>query len=105
MKGKGVLTVVSGFSGTGKGTVTKALARDCSQYVLSVSATTRKPRNDEREGVEYYFMDNAAFEKMIAEDAFYEYAGYVDHYYGTPKDYVMSQMEAGKDVILEIEIQ
>ena len=105
MKGKGVLTVVSGFSGTGKGTVTKALARDYSQYVLSVSATTRKPRNDEREGVEYYFMDNAAFEKMIAEDAFYEYAGYVDHYYGTPKAFVDEQLAAGKDVILEIELQ
>ena len=75
------------------------------EYALSISATTRKPRVGEEEGKAYFFKSNEEFEKMIREDAFLEYAGYCDHYYGTPKAYVDEQLEKGKNVILEIEIQ
>lgn len=102
---KGVLTVLSGFSGTGKGTVVKELLRRHEQYALSVSATTRAPREGEVHGREYYFLTTEEFEQMIGEGAFYEYARYVDHYYGTPKAFVEEQLQKGKDVILEIEIQ
>lgn len=105
-KNRGILTVVSGFSGSGKGTMMKELMkRHEGQYALSVSATTRTPRAGERDGVEYFFRTREAFEQMIAEDALIEYAQYVGNYYGTPKAYVEEQLEAGKDVILEIEIQ
>lgn len=105
-KNKGILIVVSGFSGAGKGTIMKELINKYSeQYALSISATTRKPRNGERDGVEYFFKDREEFEQMIAEDALIEYAQYVGNYYGTPKAYVEEQLNAGKDVILEIEIQ
>lgn len=102
---KGVLTVLSGFSGTGKGTVVKELLRRHEQYALSVSATTRAPREGEVHGREYYFLTTEEFEQMIDEGAFYEHARYVDHYYGTPKAFVEEQLQKGKDVILEIEIQ
>lgn len=105
MKEKGVLTVLSGFSGTGKGTVVKELLRRYDRYALSVSATTRAPREGEVHGREYYFLTAGEFEKMIGEGAFYEYARYVDHYYGTPRTFVEEQLDQGKDVILEIEIQ
>ena len=105
MKEKGVLTVLSGFSGTGKGTVVKELLRRYDRYALSVSATTRAPREGEVHGREYYFLTAGEFEKMIGEGAFYEYARYVDHYYGTPKEYVLQNLAAGRDVLLEIEIQ
>ncbi len=105
MKERGILAVVSGFSGAGKGTLMKALMGKYDNYALSISATTRKPREGEEHGREYFFVEKEEFEKMIEEDRLIEYARYVDHYYGTPKEYVMSQMEAGKDVILEIEIQ
>ena len=105
MKERGILAVVSGFSGAGKGTLMKALMERYDNYALSISATTRKPREGEVHGREYFFVEEEEFEKMIGEDRLIEYARYVDHYYGTPRDYVMSQMEAGKDVILEIEIQ
>ena len=105
MKERGILAVVSGFSGAGKGTIMKALLERYDNYALSISATTRKPREGEQHGREYFFVGEEEFEQMIAEDRLIEYARYVDHYYGTPKDYVMSQLEAGKDVILEIEIQ
>ena len=75
------------------------------QYALSISATTRKPRTGEVHGREYFFLEREAFEKLIEEDALIEHACYVGNYYGTPKSYVMEQMDAGKDVILEIEIQ
>ncbi len=81
MTEKGVLTVLSGFSGTGKGTVVKELLRRYEQYALSVSATTREPREGEVHGREYYFLTTEEFEKMIGDGAFYEYARYVDHYY------------------------
>lgn len=102
---KGILIVVSGFSGAGKGTLMKRLMEEYDNYALSISATTRDPRPGEVHGREYFFRTNEEFEKMIAHDELIEYAKYVNHYYGTPKDYVMEQLESGKDVILEIEIQ
>ena len=105
-KNKGILTVVSGFSGAGKGTIMKELLkRHPDTYALSISATTRNPRPGETDGVEYFFRTREEFEKMIAEDALIEYAQYVGNYYGTPKAYVEEQLLAGKNVILEIEIQ
>lgn len=106
MSHKGILAVVSGFSGAGKGTLMRELlARYSEQYALSISATTRKPRTGEEHGREYFFITREEFEQMIEADALIEHASYVGNYYGTPKSYVLEQMEAGKDVILEIEIQ
>lgn len=102
---RGILSVVSGFSGAGKGTLMQALLEKYDNYALSVSATTRAPRPGERNGMEYFFKTKEEFEKMISEDAFIEYACYVDHYYGTPRAYVEEQLNAGRDVILEIEVQ
>ena len=105
-KNKGILIVLSGFSGSGKGTIMKELMRRYSeQYVLSISATTRNPRPGETDGVEYFFRTKEEFESMIERDELIEYAKYVENYYGTPKAYVEEQLAAGKDVILEIEIQ
>jgi guanylate kinase len=97
--------VVSGFAGTGKGTVMKELLGRYDSYALSISATTRNPRPGEVDGREYFFKTKEEFEQMIANNEFVEYACYVGNYYGTPKKYVQEQLEAGKDVILEIEIQ
>lgn len=105
MNNKGILIVVSGFSGAGKGTLMKALMERYDNYALSISATTRNPRKGETDGREYFFRTVEEFEKMIAQEELIEYAKYVDNYYGTPKAYVMEQLEAGKDVVLEIEIQ
>ena len=102
---KGILVVVSGFSGAGKGTVMKRLMEKYDDYALSVSATTRKPRPGEEDGREYFFRTRDEFEKLIEEDALLEYAQYVENYYGTPRSYVEEQLQAGKNVILEIEIQ
>lgn len=102
---KGILTVLSGFSGAGKGTVMKRLLEKYDEYALSISATTRNPREGEMDGREYFFKETKEFEKMIAQDELIEYAKYVNHYYGTPRSYVEEQLEKGKDVILEIEIQ
>ena len=101
---KGTLAVISGFSGVGKGTVVKELVRRY-PYALSVSATTRDPRPGEVDGVAYHFITKEAFLKKIEEGDFFEYASYVDQYYGTPKSYVLEQLEEGKDVILEIEAE
>ena len=98
-KSKGILIVLSGFSGSGKGTIMKELMKKYSdQYALSISATTRSPRPGETDGVEYFFRTKEQFEKMIADDELIEYAKYVDNYYGTPKAYVEEQLAAGKDV-------
>lgn len=102
---KGILIVVSGFSGAGKGTIMKELLKRYDNYALSVSATTRAPREGEADGREYFFVTEQEFEKMIAKEELIEYAKYVDNYYGTPRAYVEEQLLAGKDVILEIEIQ
>lgn len=105
-KNKGILLVLSGFSGSGKGTVMKEIMKKYPEhYALSVSATTRAPRVGETDGIEYFFKTREEFETMIAEDELIEYAQYVSNYYGTPKAYVEEQLQAGKDVILEIEIQ
>ena len=106
MNQRGILIVVSGFSGAGKGTLMKELMKRYEEtYALSVSATTRNPREGEVDGREYFFKTTEEFEKMIAKEELIEYARYVDNYYGTPRTYVEQQLEAGKDVILEIEIQ
>ena len=105
MKKQGSLVVVSGFAGTGKGTVMKELLSRYDSYALSISATTRNPRPGEVDGREYFFKTKEEFEQMISEGAFVEYACYVGNYYGTPKQYVEEQLLAGKDVILEIEVQ
>ena len=105
MREKGILIVVSGFSGSGKGTIMKELLKQYDNYALSISATTRNPRPGEEDGREYFFKTVEDFEKMIAKEELIEYARYVDNYYGTPRAYVEEQLEAGKDVILEIEIQ
>lgn len=102
---KGILTVISGFSGAGKGTLMKRLTRDYDNYALSVSMTTRAPREGERDGIEYFFVNTDAFQERIQQGKMLEYACYCGNYYGTPRDYVQEQLEAGKDVILEIEIQ
>ena len=103
---KGQLIIMSGFSGSGKGTITKALLDNYqNEYALSISATTRAPREGEKEGVHYFFLTRDAFEQMISEGAFLEHAQYVENYYGTPRKYVEEQLALGKNVILEIEIQ
>jgi guanylate kinase len=103
---KGILVVISGFSGSGKGTLMKKLIEEYgADYALSVSATTRSPRPGEVDGKDYFFVTKDRFEEMIQADALVEYAQYVENYYGTPKQYVFDQLDAGKNVILEIEIQ
>ena len=102
---KGIIIVVSGFSGAGKGTLMKELTKKYDNYALSVSATTRNPRPGEVNGREYFFVSNEEFEKLIKENGLIEHAGYVDHYYGTPRKFVEDKLSQGIDVILEIEIQ
>lgn len=105
MSKRGCLVIISGFSGAGKGTVVNELTSRYSNYALSISATTRAPRKGEENGREYFFRTKEEFEELIKQDALYEYAQYVSNYYGTPKAYVQQQLDAGKDVILEIEVQ
>ncbi len=105
MQHQGILAVISGFSGAGKGTVMKALLEQYDSYALSVSATTREPRPGEANGREYFFVSEQEFTSMIEKGDLIEYARYVNHYYGTPKAYVESMLAEGKDVLLEIEIQ
>ena len=103
---KGILVVVSGFSGSGKGTIMKELLKKYpEQYALSISATTRQPREGETDGVEYFFKETKEFEQMIAEDAFIEYAQYVGNYYGTSLKVIEEKLAAGIDVLLDIEVQ
>ncbi|MDD3279822.1 MAG: guanylate kinase [Lachnospiraceae bacterium] len=105
MNNKGILVVVSGFSGAGKGTLMKELLSRYDNYALSISVTTRTPRPGEQEGVHYFYRTEEEFDQMVEQNAFIEYARYVKHSYGTPKTYVEQQLSAGKDVILEIELQ
>lgn len=105
MKNKGVLTIISGFSGVGKGTLVKMLLEKYDNYALSISATTREPRVGEQDGVNYFFITKDEFEKKIDNKELLEYAQYVGNYYGTPRRYVEEQLNNGKDVLLEIEIQ
>ena len=105
MQGQGALIVISGFSGAGKGTLVEKLITDSDRFALSISMTTRTPREGEENGREYFFVTKEEFEQNISEDGFLEHACYVGNYYGTPKAYVKEQIEKGKDVILEIEVQ
>ena len=105
MKQRGILVVVSGFAGAGKGTLMKNLVGKYDGYALSVSATSRKPRPGEVDGVSYFFKTREEFEAMIQADELVEHAEYVGNYYGTPKKFVDEQLDKGNDVILEIEIQ
>lgn len=105
MDTKGKLIVVSGFSGAGKGTIMKRLLSDYEDYELSISVTTRPPREGELEGKSYYFRSQDTFDKMIEQGYFIEYARYVGKSYGTPVDFVEQKMAEGKKVLLEIEIQ
>ena len=103
---KGLLIVISGPSGVGKGTVRKALfEREGHDLVYSISMTTRKPRQGETNGKEYYFVTKEEFEKNISEGKMLEYAEFVNNYYGTPLDKINEQLESGKEVVLEIEVQ
>ena len=105
MKSRGLLLVVSGPSGAGKGTICNALVGSHPEIFLSVSATTRKPREGEIEGKSYYFMQEEQFKDKIANCGFIEWACFCGNYYGTPKDKVEQLLDEGKDVILEIEVQ
>ena len=102
---KGILLIISGFAGSGKGTIVKRLLSEYDNYAVSVSATTRAPRPGEEDGKDYFFVNREKFEQMITDDEFLEYAQYVDNYYGTPRKYVNRMLDEGKDVILEIEQQ
>ena len=105
MTKKGLLLVVSGPSGVGKGTICKEYLNKYDDCALSVSATTRSPRDGEVNGVSYFFLSHEEFRKKIDEGGFLEHAVFCDNYYGTPKDAVMEKLEEGKNVILEIEVQ
>ena len=105
MNDTGILIILSGFAGSGKGTIIKELLSRYDNYALSVSATTRAPREGEEEGVHYFFKTEEEFKEMIARGDLLEYANYVGNYYGTPREYVKQQLLAGKDVILEIETE
>lgn len=105
MSNKGILIVISGPSGAGKGTICKELLEKNDDLFLSVSATTREPRQGEVEGVNYYFMSKEDFKKKIDEGDFLEWAEVYGNYYGTPKSRVTEMLEEGKNVILEIDIQ
>ncbi|WP_052256669.1 guanylate kinase [Salinicoccus sp. YB14-2] len=103
---KGLLIVLSGPSGVGKGTVRKAIFDDPDTgFKYSISMTTRKMREGEVDGVDYFFKTREEFESLIEQDKFIEHAQYVGNYYGTPVDYVVETMEKGHDVFLEIEVE
>ncbi len=105
MTNRGLLVVLSGPSGAGKGTICKAWLERNPNAVLSVSVTTRAPRPGEVEGVNYFFKTKEEFEEMVENNEFLEYASVYGNYYGTPRKYVQSQLLSGRDVILEIDIQ
>lgn len=102
---KGFLLVVSGPSGCGKGTICNRLLQRNKGFVFSVSATTRKPRNGEKEGANYFFIDDKKFKNMVENNEFIEHAKVHNNYYGTPKSFVLNEIHKGKVVILEIDVQ
>lgn len=102
---KGILYILSGPSGVGKGTVRERLFEEETHLKYSVSATTRDKRPGEIHGKDYFFKKHSEFEEMIKNNELLEHAKYVNNYYGTPRDYVEAELEAGKDVFLEIEVQ
>ena len=101
---KGLFIVMSGPSGTGKTSVIKALCKDETTLEFSISATTRPPRSDEIDGIDYYFLDQTKFEELIDRGGFLEWVKYGGHYYGTLKSTIESTIEKGKDLILEIDV-
>lgn len=101
----GILIVLSGPAGVGKGTILRRVAADLPNLITSVSVTTRAPRRGEVEGREYFFRTPAEFERLVEEDAFLEWASYLDCSYGTPRAWVLEQLAAGRDVVLEIEVK
>ena len=106
MQEKGLLIVLSGPSGVGKGTVRKQIfSQPNTAFEYSISMTTRSPREGEVNGVDYFFKSREEFEALIAEDKLLEYAKFVGNYYGTPVDYVRQTLDSGKDVFLEIEVK
>ena len=102
---QGLLIVISGPSGTGKGTVCKELLQQEAQLLYSVSATTRQPRQGESDGVEYFFVDKQKFQDLLATDGMLEHAEVYGNYYGTPRRKVEESLQMGNDVLLEIDIQ
>ena len=106
MQEKGLLIVLSGPSGVGKGTVRKAIfSHPDTAFEYSISMTTRIPREGEVDGVDYFFKSREEFEQLIEQEKLLEYAEFVGNYYGTPVDYVRETLDKGKDVFLEIEVQ
>lgn len=105
LKDEGILLVVSGPSGAGKGTICSAVRKLYPELEYSISMTTRAPRSGETEGVSYFFRTDEEFRRLVEEDAFLEYARVYDHYYGTPKQYVLDKIKEGRSVLLEIDIQ
>ncbi|MGD9474234.1 MAG: guanylate kinase [Eubacteriaceae bacterium] len=102
---KGILIVISGPSCAGKGSVCRIISRNNPDLRLSISETTRQPRNGEKHGRDYFFLTKTEFEERIKKGQYLEYASVYENYYGTPKDYVENLLESGYDVILEIDIQ
>jgi guanylate kinase len=102
---KGVVLVVSGPSGTGKGTILSGFKKKHKEIVFSVSATTRQPRSSEIEGVNYFFKTKDQFQQMIKKGALLEWVVYCDHYYGTPENFIMENIENGKDIVVEVEVE
>lgn len=102
---KGFLLVLSGPSGSGKGTVSEALMRKCDDVMFSTSITTRQPRPSEVDGENYFFKSKEEFEEMVKNDELLEYAFVHTNYYGTPKEFVFNEVEKGEIVLLEIDVQ
>ncbi|MBN2796734.1 MAG: guanylate kinase [Clostridia bacterium] len=105
MNKKGLLIVVSGPSGAGKGTICKEILSRRKDIFVSISATTRQPRKGEVDGINYFFKTREEFERMIDEEAFIEYAEVYNNLYGTPKEYVLDKLNQGENCLLEIDIQ
>lgn len=104
-KQEGLVLIISGPSGVGKGTVVKELLKYQDEFALSVSATTRSPREGEKDGKDYFFIQKEDFKDLVNRGEVLEYAQYCDNYYGTPKEYVEKTIATGKNIILEIEVQ